>query len=387
MNEYLDVTDYGAAGDGARDDTRAVQAAIDAGAESGRAVYFPPGRYRVGELFVRPGSVLRAEPQWGFRYETIGKSVLVQRDGEQACVLNMSHANGATLDGLSLTGEGIPGGCCGILSNREDFGTIEDAYRIERCRAARFSGDAVRLDRAWCFTIRHNMFCFSEGDGLRLHGWDGFVLDNWFSGNGGAGFGSDGDNCSVTMTGNRIEWNRECGIRIRGGSHYNLTGNYIDRSGGPGISMTPCSVWDDDASGEENRIPNTSAVTGNVIYRSGKFARTPEESCHLLMRHAAGVAVTGNTFCIGRDDKGRGVLSPETGIILDGLRDCVVANNTLFMGALRTLVRDCGNHASGVCVENNPGSLYPEEAARSSAPGLPTNLALDFDRELKGWFK
>ena len=382
----LSVYELGAVGDGAADDTKALQAAIDLGAEQGRAVWFPAGRYRTGELFLRPGSCLKAEPQWGFRYETTGSSLLIQRDERQACILNLSHANGATLDGLSLTGENLPGGCCGILSNRADFGPIEDAYRIERCRAARFSGHAVSLDRAWCFTIRHNMFCFSGGDGLRLHGWDGFVLDNWFSGNRGAGFGSAGDNCSVTMTGNRIEWNQECGIRILGGSHYNITGNYIDRSGGPGILLAPCTVRDDDSGREERRIPNTCTITGNIVYRSGKFARTPEESCQLRMEHAAGVTVTGNSFCLGRDDKGKGLLSPDVGMLLSGLRDCVVTGTTLFMGARKELVRDCGGHASGVIIRDNVGSLYPEEAAASPAPGLPTNLILDFDQELKNWF-
>ena len=62
------------------------------------------------------------------------------------------------------------------------------------------------------------------------------------------------------MTGNRIEWNAHGGIRIPGGSHYNITGNYIDRSGGPGISLrcprrAPCLCF---------------TITGNVIYRSGK---------------------------------------------------------------------------------------------------------------------
>lgn len=387
MKDYYNVYDFGAVGDGVTDDTLPIQAAIDKGGETGCPVYFGSGHFLCGELFVRPNSVLKSEPQWGFRYETTGNSVLIQRDSEQKCILNLSHANGATIDGLSLTGEGKPGNCCGILSNRGEFGTIEDAYRIENCRVAKFSGHAVFLDRAWCFTIRHNMFCFSGGDGLRLHGWDGFVLDNWFSGNHGAGFGSDGDNCSVTMTGNRIEWNQECGIRIQGGSHYNITGNYIDRSGGPGISLTAGEVWDDDNAQMEKRITNTCTVTGNIIYRSGKFAKDARENCHLFMHHCAGISVVGNTLCVGRDDKGKGVLSPDTGMILDGLKECIISGNTLFIGAMKNLVEDCGNHGNQVVVANNVGSLYPAEAAESLAKGLPTNLIIDFDSELQKFFQ
>ena len=388
MEHWIEVTAFGAVGDGAHDDTAAVQAAIDEGARTGQTVWFGPGRYRVGELTVRPGSVLKADPQWGYSYDTIGKSVLVQRDEAQRCILNLSHANGATLDGLSLTGEGRPGGCCGILADRDAFGKIEDAYRIERCRAARFSGHAVYLNRVWCFTARHNMFCFSGGDGLRIHGWDGFVSDNWFSGNAGAGFGTEGDNCSVTMTGNRIEWNRGGGIMIAGGSHYNITGNYIDRSGKAGIACCPADVFDDDNQRTEHRISNTITITGNIVYRSGKFAEQPDENCHLLLRHCAGVTATGNTFCVGRDDKGKGQLSPKTGMILDGLKECIVANNTLFIGALDELIHDCGNHSAGtVIVENNVGSLYPVSAVESEEMGLPTNIILDHDADLRRWFQ
>lgn len=386
MEIQYNVYDFGAVGDGVADDTAAIQAAIDKGAETGTAVYFPAGQYRVGELFVRNGSVLNADPQWGYSYQTIGKSVLIQRHNTQKCILNLSKAHGATLNGLSLTGEGKEGGCCGILSNKTEFGNIEDAYRIERCRVAKFSGHAVFLDKVWCFSARHNMFCFSEGDGLRIHGWDGFVSDNWFSGNHGAGFASEGDNCSVTMTGNRVEWNQGGGIVISGGSHYNITGNYIDRSGKAGILMTKKVVLDDDTQEMQNRICNTTTITGNIIYRSGKFAATAEESCHILLDGCAGITVVGNTLCIGRDDKGEGSLTPETAMILRHLKECVVSNNTMFMASSRRLIQDESNHKNQVVIENNVGSLYPTGAFSSEKMGLPTNIIIDFHEELKKWF-
>jgi polygalacturonase len=40
------VTDFGAAGDGVRDDTASVQAGIDAAARVGGRVYIPRGTYR-----------------------------------------------------------------------------------------------------------------------------------------------------------------------------------------------------------------------------------------------------------------------------------------------------------------------------------------------------
>ena len=48
-NTMFDVRQFGAKGDGKSDDTKAIQAAIDAGA-SGGAVFVPPGVYLSSEL-------------------------------------------------------------------------------------------------------------------------------------------------------------------------------------------------------------------------------------------------------------------------------------------------------------------------------------------------
>jgi len=40
-----------------------------------------------------------------------------------------------------------------------------------------------------------------------------------------------------------------------------------------------------------------------------------------------------------------------------GLKDCVIANNTLFEESLRELMVDNGGHGDGVVVNDNPGSL------------------------------
>ena len=66
-------------------------------------------------------------------------------------------------------------------------------------------------------------------------------------------------NASVTMTANRIEWNAMGGIVIYGGEKYNITGNYIDRSGRAAISLLP----------KGDQINSTFSITGNVMYRSG----------------------------------------------------------------------------------------------------------------------
>jgi hypothetical protein len=46
-----------------------------------------------------------------------------------------------------------------------------------------------------------------------------------------------------------------------------------------------------------------------------------------------------------------------SGILYGRLKDCVIANNTLFEESLRELMVDNGGHGDGVVVNDNPGSL------------------------------
>ena len=58
----VSARDTGARGDGATDDTRAIQQAIDLAANKGHAVIFPPGTYLCGHLELPSGITLRLEP-------------------------------------------------------------------------------------------------------------------------------------------------------------------------------------------------------------------------------------------------------------------------------------------------------------------------------------
>lgn len=342
MNHDIDTYELGAVGDGIADDTAALQAAIDLAAETGRAAFLPPGRYRCGTLYLRPEVVLYAEPTWGFRREACGRTAIVQAEENMACQLDLTTAGGCTLRGLSLLGSGT-GRCAGLLSRKKDYGQQEDAYRIEDCCVSNYGGHAVFLDHVWCFSVRHCQFGHCGGDGLRVNGWDGFVLDNWFSGNAGAGYFGENPNASVTLTGNRIEWNARGGIVAESGSHYNITGNYIDRSGRAGIEL---------------RRMHTVSCTGNVLYRSGKYQENDPEAAQCILEDCAGVTFTGNSIKHGRDDNNAGVITPAWAMRLHNLTDCVVANNTLHKGGTFGLIDDRGGHENTV-IENNVGRASP----------------------------
>lgn len=346
----LNARDFGAKGDGQTDDTAALQRAIDAASTNQDTVFLPAGTYLSSRLQMRPRTGLYGHPN--FSYGANGGAVLKLNDANAPCLLDLTGANGATVEGLCLDGANHLGKeVHGILVDKPDYGKSEDAWRVERCRVAGFSGHGMQLTRIWCFSIRHSMIAFNKGNGIRVRGWDGFIMDNWLSGNGSAGYGAYEENASITMTGNRIEWNATAGIDIRGGNHYNLTGNYLDRSGGPGIKLVAVP----------GRTCRVISVTGNVIFRSGApnwgMPEGPNSS-HLYFDGVEGLVCTGNTANTGRDDGGKGVYSPRQGIVLHKLSESIVKDNVLWNGALETLVVDQGEHNENTIIRDNVGKLF-----------------------------
>lgn len=344
----LNAMDFGAKGDGTTDDTEAIQKAMDKAALTNGAVFIPEGKYLCSELKVPQGIGLHGLPAWSYRN---GMGTVLLYKGGGKCLINLTGAFGAYLYGLCLDGNNIEGGIHGILVDKPDYGKQEDTPRIDTCRVEKFSGDGIRLERIWCFCVRHSHCFVNKGCGLRVRGWDGFILDNWFSGNGDAGYASYDENASNTITGNRIEWNRKGGIVIKGGSHYNITGNYIDRSGRCGIALLP---------GEKGRGCETLTITGNVIYRSGKpewGKQDDYDSSHVRFESSKGLVFVGNALNSGRDDGGEGSYSPDYGIVVRGLENSIIKDNVQQNGALKQLIADLGGHGEGVIIKDNVGSI------------------------------
>ena len=192
------------------------------------------------------------------------------------------------------------------------------------------------------------MIGYNVGDGIRLRGWDGFLLDNWLSGNQGAGFAARNENASCTFTGNRIEWNGAEGILIDGGDGYNITGNFLDRAGTSALSILGGVQM---------------SVTGNFFKRSGKLAKPGTyDSSQVRLERTRGITCSANNLQVGRDDGNKGIWSPSYGFVLKELQDCVVANNVLHDGAIRQLLVDLGGHGEGTVIKDNPGTLSPHAA-------------------------
>lgn len=342
--KIIDVTEHGAIGNGFTDNTAVLQAAIKSAAKVNGTVFIPPGVYVTGPL--RGASNIRITGSANFSFSKPGGSILqLKKDTDAKCLLDLTRCYGINVDNLCFVGNGnkdTSRTVHGIGVFKKTYGWQEDTPQIDHCRIEKFSGDAIHFERIWCFVVRHCHLFACGGSGIVVQGWDGFILDNWLSGNGGAGFRTLHENASVTLTGNRVEWNRKGGICVYGGIKYNITGNYIDRSGNSGLEMVDCS---------------DIAVTGNVIYRSGKPEWSdPEKVSHVTIRKSAGIAFTGNSLAFGRDDGGKGKASPTVAMKLENLTDSIIANNSLHRAAVNELIQQKGTFTNCV-IENNVGSV------------------------------
>lgn len=174
----FDVREFGAEGDGSTDDTSAVQAAVNAAAESGDGapVCFPEGRYRVRRISVPggvsltgttvdrsviqgtgDGAVIEGREGWvrqRFRHLQVtheadsaasGVPLLDQKYGARRCEfknLKLVGVDGASSHGIRLRGEHPERGRVG-LDDSESQGVFYNILRNVHCRT---SGGYLRSD-------------------------------------------------------------------------------------------------------------------------------------------------------------------------------------------------------------------------------------------------
>ena len=103
----IDARQFGAKGDGKTDDTKAIQRAVDAVAADHGAIFMPPGVYLSSEIQMRPDTALVGIPAWNYR--EAGGTVIRLANGDSKCLINITNAWGATIDGIALDGD-VPDG-------------------------------------------------------------------------------------------------------------------------------------------------------------------------------------------------------------------------------------------------------------------------------------
>ena len=343
------VRDFGAKGDGQTDDTQAIRKAVEMVAQRGGVVYFPPGHYLSATIAGGNHITFKGDSGWSYRAEDNGASVVSPVRNDQACLFDLKGSVGTRLVGLTLDGHGKGGEMHGVYASH--LGKEQNLV-IDDCMIKKFSGSGIRLEKTWVFAIRHSLIAYNQLSGIDgSASYDGWILDNQITGNKRGGLYAT-NFATVTITANRIEWNRLGGIVLEGSADsIQICNCTFDRNFGPGIefNLTP---W--------KGAGAAGAINGNIFRRNGyQCEKEPEASVHLYLRHVRGIAVTGNSFCGAphpQDVRLKHPPSPLNGILLDGLVESVVANNSLYKAAIQKLIIDKGGHTDTV-IRDNPGSL------------------------------
>lgn len=315
MDNIMNILNYGAVGDGVTDCTKAIQTALDDASTCMGTVIVPPGKYMVGKLKMHgQGVSISGTAAWSYRSD--GASVFVLNDENSDSMIDITGAFGCAIRGMCLNGNHLGKNIHGIKLYWDEY---------------------------------------NGGNGLFIDGWDGFVLDNWFSFNNG--FGMKGGNvvASITATGNRVEWNQSGGFQFLFGDSYNFTGNFFDRSHGPAIEL-----------GGDKTV-SLVTITGNIFRRSGAYiGKMPpkDRCCHVLLNKCTDMTVMGNTMRVGRNDGGGGVLSPEIGMIIKKCDSCIIKDNTMMNGAMKKLFIEENNESC--IIRDNLGNLAVDDWSSGS---------------------
>ncbi len=345
MTNIFDITTLGAVADGKTDCTMAIQKAIDIAEKLQGEVFIPSGEYLTGKLYLRPYVKISGINTRSYRNN--GGSILKLNDEKVNCMLDLSVAYGCHIEGICLDGGCLGENIHGILTDREDDAELqeEDSFVIDNVKISNFSGDGLHLQRIWCFSLRHSMIYKNRGNGLYVFGWDGFIIDNWFSYNEGAGVYSDKEISAVLFNANRVEWNKVAGFKFINPISVNIVGNAFDASGGPGL----------DLKNDKGQRAINMTVTGNSFSRSGLICNRNEHSgkeCHLHIERGMNLVVIGNVFYEGFDDNGnREYLSPKAALVIKKLENCTIKDNIFDKSATEQIIEDYGEHLAGNIIQ------------------------------------
>ncbi len=356
---YLNIKNFGAKGDGLSDDTPALLVAMKEAVKTEGTIYFPTGEYCIHPVDLPSHITLLGNSAWGYGNKGgkdplyAGRTIISALSGDKRALLDLGSSRGTRILGLTLDGKRMGEGMHGIYARHADC----DQYNcIEDCRINNFSGSGIKLERSWVFSVRRCIIMSNGEHGIDLTGgYDGWIIDCQLTANRGAGLFARGSapedmseeekqaikffgTASVMVTANRVEWNRQGGIILKGSNCMQITGCSIDHNFGPGIQLS-------------NGVAHT--ITGCMI-RSNGAERKGDMCSQIIVEDCRGTSVTGNTL-YGWFDRKEGRFDypyPYYGIIARNLEGCVISQNSLYHSSSKEGVRDDGGHNSTYIGQN-----------------------------------
>jgi hypothetical protein len=301
---------YGAAGDGATDDTAALQGALTAaGAASPLAsVYLPPGVYGTSAPLVVPSGVtLRGDK--GNVYDSAHYGAVIyplstwgQGSAAQEAVIILGAGTAAASEcavrSLSIDTTGTSVTCDGIDGNGSADNVLLDDVYIYYAN----SGVNPKGGNTWYGSRVHCYQCYIGFDGW---GTDSSWTDCLAEGCSGPGWTTT-NAINTTLTACRSEWSAGNGFTVAGTSAatggVSLVGCSTDRNGSNGIEVSSTGTFPVLISGYQSRRDGASSSSGNYA------GLQVDATC------TSPVIVDGMTCFPGYNDQGTGTESPEYGI-------------------------------------------------------------------------
>ncbi|HIW74404.1 MAG TPA: right-handed parallel beta-helix repeat-containing protein [Firmicutes bacterium] len=330
----VSVADFGAKGDDRSSDTDAIRKAIQALGGAG-TVLFPAGTYYCAEIAVPSNVSLVSMTTFGF--DGNGATQLVRNSRSAGCILDLTGSENVLIQGISIDGLGKSAQqeICGIR--------VKDARGVEISGGrivTDYRGPAIYVEHSAGVSVRGCMLGSARYGVEAAGGEDLLIADCWLTSCHPAGYYGYGGTQGVRITANRIEW-CGAGVLLDGVKAHEIIGNYFDR----------CSIGGIRATGGEGLT-----MLGNINQRNGVSHGT-DESCSLFLDGVDGAVYRGNVMEAIRGDGNDTNVTPETAMILRGLKNSQIVFNTAYRGFTGELLKDYGGH-SGTTIADNVGVRY-----------------------------
>ncbi|HUK22888.1 MAG TPA: glycosyl hydrolase family 28-related protein [Gemmatimonadales bacterium] len=284
------VREYGAAGDGVRDDTRAIQQAIDV-SRDGKPVLFPAGRYRIRKtVTVHDDCVLVG---WG-------RHSILQCSEPDTDALVCEGVKKVFIEGLAIDGDG---------SNRDGLVVRQaDDVRIRRCWIKSMGGRALTIVNTPCGVVDSD-FELCGGDGIFVSetnsGEPPHIITCSVYHNGGHGLHFTSNANQAMIQGCEIILNAGSGILIENASKMiSVVGNSILGNGIYGIEIATGSPWNAIVSNvlSENGLAGIAIRNHahDTVVMANRFLdncrSSQAEQAELLVRNSTRILALGNIF-------------------------------------------------------------------------------------------
>ncbi|WP_281278600.1 glycosyl hydrolase family 28-related protein [Streptomyces tateyamensis] len=258
--DWFNVRDYGAKGDGAADDTVAVQAALDAAvAGGGGTVYFPAGQYLVLGLAVKGNGVKLVGA--GSKAATLvkgGNGTLLAISGPATDPSGASHRRYCSVESLGFNGNNKTGLLLELYYNDNTY--VRDVYMS--------SNNDVVIDAVECWDSRYYNLVIEGCSGTA----DSTSQPNVYLRNSAAasGYGYSGDNNNqLHFVGCRLEAFGTGAIWVTAG---------VNNANNPnGIYLTDCKFETSQMQGGPHLKTDASCrhvYASNIYCYAGNFAST-----------------------------------------------------------------------------------------------------------------